>query len=147
MTLKEATLRSLEDINGITDYLAVLNHINDKNHYDFGIAKTPGSTISVVLGDFIRKGDTRVKRIKQDGGTYSYYLTKNEQKIGIEILSGGTEIIIPKPIKISKSKTYEERDLHKLSSSYLKIQILTPRQFFTNNLTEKTTTKFGHIQI
>jgi hypothetical protein len=83
------------------------------------VAKTPGSTISAVLGDFIRNGDTRVKRIKQDGGTYSYYLTKNEQNIGIEILSGDTKLKV-KPVKIIKIKTYEERDLHKLLSSYLK---------------------------
>ncbi|MEI9957854.1 MAG: hypothetical protein WDM90_16490 [Ferruginibacter sp.] len=36
MTLKEAVLKSLEDINDITNYLAVLNHIIDKNYYDFG---------------------------------------------------------------------------------------------------------------
>lgn len=120
MTLKEAVLKSLEDINDITNYLAVLNHIVDKNYYDFGGAKTPSSTISAILGDFIRNGDTRVKRIKQNGGIYSYYLTKNEQNIGIEILSGDTENQSVKPIKINKSKTYDERDLHKLLSSYLK---------------------------
>ena len=120
MTLKEAVLKSLEDINNITNYLAVLNHIVDKNYYDFGGAKTPSSTISAILGDFIRNGDTRVKRIKQNGGTYSYYLTKNEQNIGIEILSGDTDNQSAKPIKINKSKTYDERDLHKLLSSYLK---------------------------
>lgn len=120
MTLKEAVLKSLEDINDITNYLAVLNHIVDKNYYDFGVAKTPGSTISAVLGAFIRNGDTRVKRIKQGGGTYSYYLTKNEQNISIEILSGEIETEILKPAKINKSKTYDERDLHKLLSSYLK---------------------------
>lgn len=120
MTLKEAVLKSLEDINDITNYLAVYNHIVDKNYYDFGGAKTPGSTISAALGDFIRNGDTRVKRIKQDGGTYSYYLTKNEQNISIDILSGTTENNITKVAKGDKSKTYDERDLHKLLSSYLK---------------------------
>lgn len=120
MTLKESVLKSLEDINGITNYLAVLNHIIDKNYYDFGGAKTPGSTVSAILGDFIRNGDTRVKRIKQDGGTYSYYLTKNEQNIGIDILSGDTDTLIPLLIKSTKARTYEERDLHKLLSSYLK---------------------------
>lgn len=118
MTLKEAVIKSLEDINDITNYLVVLNHINENNYYDFGNAKTPGSTISAVLGSFIRDGDTRVKRIKQAGGNYSYYLTKNEQNIGIEILSGETETISTKQTKINKS--YEERDLHKLLSSYLK---------------------------
>jgi hypothetical protein len=47
-------------------------------------------------------------------------LTKNEQNIGIEILSGDNETQIAKPTKINKLKTYEERDLHKLLSSYLK---------------------------
>jgi hypothetical protein len=120
MTLKEAVLKSLEDLNSITNYLAVLNHIIEKSYYDFGGAKTPGSTVSAVLGDLIRNGDTRVKRIKQDGSTYSYYLTKNEQNIEIEILSGDTENHLTKPIKGNKSKTYDERDLHKLLSSYLK---------------------------
>ena len=120
MTLKEAVLKSLEDINDITNYLAVLNHINEKNYYDFGAAKTPGSTISAVLGDFIRNGDTRVKRIKQNGATYSYYLTKNEYNIGIEVLSGDTVIPSIKSSKSNRIKTYEERDLHKLLSSYLK---------------------------
>jgi len=70
MTLKEAVLKSLEDMNNITHYLAVLSHINDKNFYHFGGAKTPGSTVSAALCDYIRNGDSRV----QDGGTY-YYLT------------------------------------------------------------------------
>ncbi|MBC8151748.1 MAG: hypothetical protein H7Z72_02450 [Bacteroidetes bacterium] len=120
MTLKEAVLKSLEDVNEITNYLTVLNHIVDKNYYDFGNGKTPGSTISAVLGDFIRNGDTRVKRIKQDGGTYSYYLTKNEQNISIEILNGTSETLVPKIVRVDKNKTYDERDLHKLLSSYLK---------------------------
>jgi hypothetical protein len=76
----------------LTNYLAVLNHINEKNYYDFGLQKHQLRQFQLYLGDFIRNGDTRVKRIKQDGGTYSYYLTKNEQNIGIEILSGDTEI-------------------------------------------------------
>lgn len=125
MTLKEAVLLSLSDINEITNYLAVQNKIVEKNYYDFGQARTPGATISAVLGDFIRNGDTRVKRIKQDNGTYWYYLTKNEENIGIEVLSGSTsissaEITKTKVTKSEKQKTYDERDLHKLLSSYLK---------------------------
>ncbi|GAB2568168.1 hypothetical protein [Spirosoma areae] len=120
MTLKEAVLKCLEDINDITNYLAVYNKIIEKNYYDFGSAKTPGSTISAVLGDFIRNGDSRVKRLKQEGGTYSYYLTKNEQNIGIDILSGVVETPIIPIVKVDKLRTYDERDLHKLLSSYLK---------------------------
>lgn len=130
MTLKEAVLKSLEDINDITNYLAVLNHIVAKNYYDFGGSKTPGSTISAVLGDFIRNGDTRIKRIKQDGGTYSYYLTINEQNIPIEILSGSTEKAITKVVKVDKNKTYDERDLHKHLSSYLKNTAIYSKTIF-----------------
>jgi uncharacterized protein len=120
MTLKEAVIKSLEDIGGLTNYSEVLNHIVGQKYFDFGAGKTPGSTVSASLGDFIRNGDTRVKRIKQDGGTYSYYLTKNEQNIGIDILSGATETEVAKVAKVDKIKTYDERDLHKLLSSYLK---------------------------
>ena len=121
MTIKEAILKSLDDINALTNYMEVYNNIVDKKYYDFGSAKTPAQTISALLGDFIRTGDTRVKRIKQDGATYSYYLTKNEQNISIEVLSGSTKSnTTTKVIKVDKAKTFDERDLHKLLSSYLK---------------------------
>lgn len=120
MTIKEAILKSLDEINDLTTYMDIYNHIVKNNYYDFGTAKTPASTISALLGDFIRNGDTRVKRIKQEGGTYSYYLTRNEQNIGIDILSGVTETQTAKVTKVDKAKTFDERDLHKLLSSYLK---------------------------
>ena len=120
MTIKEAILKSLDEINDLTTYMDIYNHIVKNNYYEFGTAKTPASTISALLGDFIRNGDTRVKRIKQEGGTYSYYLTKNEQNISIEVLSGATETHTTKVTKIDKTKTFDERDLHKLLSSYLK---------------------------
>ena len=119
MTIKESILKSLDEINALTTYIDIYNHIVKNNYYDFGTAKTPASTISALLGDFIRNGDTRVKRIKQDGGSYLYYLTKNEQNIGIEILSGEAETKIMKVVKADKIKSFEERDLHKLLSSYL----------------------------
>jgi len=120
MTIKEAILKSLDEINNLATYMDVYNHIVKNNYYDFGTAKTPASTISALLGEFIRNGDTRVKRIKQEGGTYSYYLTKNEQNIEIEILSSATETKSEKVTKVDKAKTFDERDLHKLLSSYLK---------------------------
>lgn len=120
MTIKEAILKSLGEINALTNYMEIYNHIVKNNYYEFIVGKTPASTVSALLGDFNRNGDTRVKRIKQEGGTYSYYLTKNEQKIDVEILNGDTEVLTVEPVKTHKSKTYEERDLHKLLSSYLK---------------------------
>ena len=120
MTLKEAVLRSLEELNKPSIYMDIYNHIDENKYFDFGNSKTPFLSVSGVLTDFIQKNDTRVKRIKSEGRTYSYYLTKNEQNIGIEILSGDIETQIAKQTKINKSKTYDERDLHKLLSSYLK---------------------------
>ena len=119
MTIKEAILKSLDEINGVTNYLEICNHIITNKYIDFGTAKTPESTVSALLGDFIRTGDTRVKRIKELG-KYSYYLTKNEENIGIDILINTLEKDIEKPLKIGKTKTFEERDLHRLLSSYLK---------------------------
>ncbi len=120
MTVKEAILKSLEDINRTTNYLEVCNHIIENKYIDFGTAKTPEATVSALLGDFIRYGDSRVKRIKETGGKYSYYLTKNEENISIDILINTLEKDVEEPKKTGKVKTYEERDLHKLLSSYLK---------------------------
>lgn len=120
MTLKEAVLKSLEEISKPSIYLDIFNHIVKKKYFDFGKSKTPFLSVSGVLTDFIQRNDTRVKRIKSEDKTYLYYLAKNEQNIGIDILSGDTETQIVKPIKTTKTKTYVERDLHKLLSSYLK---------------------------
>ena len=118
MTMKEAVIKSLNDINGLTNYKEVFDHIVTKDYYDFGAAKTPTRSIAACLGDFIRDGDARVKRIKRDGHKYFYYLTKNEQNIDAKILAGSEEDdSIPKK---ETSKTYAERDLHILLSSYLK---------------------------
>jgi uncharacterized protein len=115
MTVKESTIKSLEDIKGLANYLEIYNHIVQQGYYNFGNAKTPAQTVSAQLGDFIRNGDSRVKRIKQENGSYSYYLTKHEQEIDLEVLAGIPDNTIEK-----YRKTYLERDLHKLLSSYLK---------------------------
>jgi len=119
MTIKEAILKSLDDFRGLTNYLEVSKHIIESKYYDFGPAKTPYATVSALLGDFIRNGDSRVKRIKQDSGTYSYYLSKYEQNIEIEVLSG-LATTTTATAKNVNTTMYIERDLHKLLSSYLK---------------------------
>jgi len=117
MTIKEAILKSLDEINTLTNYFEIYEHIIKNGYYDFGSAKTPASTVSALLGDFIRSGDTRVKRIKRKDA-YFYYLARNEQHIGEDVLSGDKETTNTNRQK--KIKTYEERDLHKLLCSYLK---------------------------
>jgi hypothetical protein len=120
MTLKEAVLKTLGELDKPTIFNDLYKVIVAKNYYDFGVSKTPALSVSGVLTGFIQKGDTRVKRMKQENGTYAYYLTKNEQNIGIEVLTGISETKTAKVTKVDKIKTYEERDLHKLLSSYLK---------------------------
>ncbi len=119
MTIKEATLKSLDEIRDLTDYQGVYEHIVKNNYYDFGASKTPASTISACLGDFIRNGDTRVRRIKTKSSSYIYYLTKNELEIGVDLLYDESEIESA-PNRKSKPKSYKERSLHTLLSSYLK---------------------------
>ena len=54
-------------------------------------------------------------------GSYSYYLTKNEADIDIEILSGEIELETTfTKTEMINAKSYWERDLHILLSSYLK---------------------------
>jgi hypothetical protein len=136
MTLKEAVIKSLDDIGGLTNYSEVLNHIIAKKYFDFGSGKTPGSTVSASLGDFIRNGDTRVKRIKREGGTFSYYLTKNEHNIGIDVLTGVTESVTATETqdatvkKNDKTKTFDERDLHKLLATFLKTHGIDSKTIF-----------------
>ncbi|OAV70143.1 hypothetical protein Barb6XT_00073 [Bacteroidales bacterium Barb6XT] len=76
------------------------------------------------MGNFIRNGDTRVKRKKESNGVYFYYLAIKEQELGIDVFLG-EETETTEVKKISKAdkntkQTYGERDLHKLLSTYLK---------------------------
>jgi uncharacterized protein len=118
MTIKEAIIKSLDEIKSLANSVEICNHILKKNYYEFQ-GKTPAATVSAQLGEFIRNGDVRVKRLKQKGGLYAYYLTKDEELIGAENVE--EEIEDSNNIgKKNKSKIYDERDLHKLLSSYLK---------------------------
>lgn len=78
MTIKEAIIKSLEDLDRLANSIEICDHILANSYYEFA-GKTPPATVSAQLGDFIRNGDTRVKRIKQNNGTYSYYLTKTNK--------------------------------------------------------------------
>ena len=114
MTIKEAILKSLEDLKQPSNHKDVFKNILDCRYYDFKTAKTPEATVSALLGDFIRKNDSRVRRIKASNGAYFYYLSKNEQELFSKPIDESSK-------KENKAKkTYQERDLHKLLSSYLK---------------------------
>jgi len=127
MSLKEAILKSLEDIGEITNYSEVYKHIVKKNYYDFGDSKHSTNNVSASLGNFVKTGDTRVKRISMPGGNYSYYLTKNEDAVSVESF---TSEVDSEPKKIEKARTYEERDLHVLLSTYLKSSDIYSKTIF-----------------
>ena len=114
MTIKEAILKSLEDLQKPSNHKDIFKNILLNKYYNFKTAKTPEATISALLGDFIRKNDTRVKRNKTKNGTYLYYLSRIEQNISIDNFD---ELINEES---ETKKNYQERDLHKLLSSYLK---------------------------
>lgn len=118
MTIKEAILKSLEDLQKPSTHNDVYENIIKNSYRDFGDAKTPRDTISAQLGSFIRNNDTRVKRVKANSNYYLYYLAKFEQSIKIDYFNESANEDLKKATKIKK--IYQERDLHKLLSSYLK---------------------------
>ncbi len=128
MTIKEAIIKSLDDIQQLANYTEIYDHIVKSKYYDFGSAKTPSATVSALLGNFIRDGDTRVKRIKGEGRTFLYYLAKNEDNIGTDVLTGITES--RNVVSTKEDKSYKERDLHKLLSTFLKSHNIDSKTIF-----------------
>ncbi|MFC5684195.1 HTH domain-containing protein [Flavobacterium sp. MAHUQ-51] len=127
MTIKEALITVLDNYNGTLTYLEVLDKINEKKYIDWTNAKTPADTVSAQLGRFIRHNDTRIKRIKGKKG-YEYYSSKYEKQINVShILNSDSSI---QNIQIKTSKTYQERHLHKLLSSYLNSQNIYCKTIF-----------------
>ncbi len=127
MTIKEAILKSLDDLKEPSSHKMVYQHIVKNQYYDFKKGKTPEATISALLGDFIRANDTRVKRIKQSGGIYLYYLSKYEQEIDID---GFQQTEAKQNGNKKNGSGFFERDLHKLLSSYLKNQNIYSKTIF-----------------
>ncbi|NQY11912.1 MAG: hypothetical protein HRT71_20645 [Flavobacteriales bacterium] len=125
MTVKEAIIKVLEDNKSTFTYLEVHDLINENNYIDWSNAKTPTDTTGAQLGDFIRKNDSRVKRINGKRG-FEYYLSKYENELNLSE-------IVEKAVdsgKKDKSISYQERDLHKLLSSYLKSQEIFSKTIF-----------------
>lgn len=116
MTIKEAIINTLTDLKEPSNSRQVCDHMITYNYHTFD-GKTPAATVSSQLREFIRKEDSRVKRIKASGGTYLYYLAKMESELDLEAFQA--------PTPSSGADTlpgFHERDLHPLLSSYLKNQ-------------------------
>lgn len=114
MTVKEAILESLEKLNKQSTYQEVTDYIKNNELY-MSDGKTLEATVSALLGDFIRKNDTRIGRLKE-GRTYFYYLTKNHLENNINLLN------LEQKIDKKTKNDFYERDLHPLFVSYLKSQ-------------------------
>jgi hypothetical protein len=63
MTIKEAILKSLEDLRKLATHNDIYEHIIKSKYYQFN-GDAPKNQVSSRLGSFIRKNDQRVKRIK-----------------------------------------------------------------------------------
>jgi uncharacterized protein len=117
MIVPEAIIKTLEDLVKPVNSIEVTKHILENKYYDFS-GRTPESTISAQLGDFVRKGDSRVKRYRGKGGLYYYYLTKHEDQTETSVLTESIETASGKAAS-PQGKKFIERDLHMLLSSYL----------------------------
>lgn len=118
MTIKDAILKSLEDLVNPSTSQAVYSNITKRGYYKWDVGKTPERTISSQLGTFITKGDSRVKRIKGKGKSYLYYLARFEHDIDIIEPEDKSNNLSSKTSYAKSS--FNERDLHKLLSSYLR---------------------------
>lgn len=125
MTIKEAILKSLSDLPQGGTIKEVYLNIIDKQYYSFTNGKTPENTINAKLGDFIRKGDSRVKRFKNKENVYCYYLAQNEP-----IIENVQETESLNKKSSSYKYSYMERDLHILLTSFLKSQNIYAKTIF-----------------
>jgi hypothetical protein len=130
MTIKDAILKSLEELVEPKSAKEITEHIFRNKYYDFGDAKTPADTIQSRCGDFIREGDSRVRRTKKNG-IYLYYLAKYESAIRLfDDFEEFSNEPAKKNTKIEKERVFAERDLHKLLSSFLKSKDIYTKTIF-----------------
>ena len=109
MTIKEAILQTLDDLQKPSTPKEIYGNIINFND------KYEQKQISDAVWNLAKK-DNRVKRIKGNGNYYLYYLSKYEQDINFDNNANQDD----KTQKTKIQHSYNERDLHKLLSSYLK---------------------------
>ena len=145
-TLKEAILKVLDDKKEPVTVTDIYHLIVAGKYYDFTSTQKPEMIIHVQAGRFIRRGDTRVKRIKKDGSRYFYYLTKYEQTINLEQFS--TDVPSSSTLKTFSKNEFRERDLHKLFCTYLKsLNIYSKTIFHEKSTKDDETQKWTHPDI
>lgn len=109
MTNKEAILKLLKENKKALKKKEIFEKMKAQN-----LTNSPQHSISAMLGDFIRKGDKRVKRF---GKPYKYYWAEYDLQEEIEEIIENSE---SENQNANQPQNYKERDLHPLLSSYLK---------------------------
>jgi hypothetical protein len=138
MILKEAILKTMSELKRSATSNEIGNYLIEKKYW-VPTGTTPFSTISAILSTFVLKGDSRVKRVKEDN-VYLYYLTKNEQ-----YMFQKSTIEKPTDKKVAKEITYTERDLHILLSTYLNsVTIFSKTIFHEKSNGKDETQKWTH---
>ena len=128
MKIKEAVLKTLEELKTSSTHNDVYEHIVINNYHEFENEESGKGSVSSVLGDFIREGDIRVNRVKGEGNFYFYFLNKYSKKeMAKHTLFGDSlfEDII--------SGKYLERDLHPFLATYLHNKKDFPKTIFHEN--------------
>lgn len=117
MTIKEAILKILSETPKAYLPNEICDLIIERKLRNFGDAKTPKATVSALCWDFIKRNDSRVKRIKFDEGPYLYYHAKYEAQVLAEsnAAQSGKTTSGKKPPK----PAWNERSLHTLLCAFL----------------------------
>jgi len=146
ITIKEAILKVLDEKKEPITITEIYNIIIANKYYDFSNISAPERVLHSQAGDFIRRGDTRVKRIKKDSSKYLYYLTKYESTIDVDTFFKDTPDSLT--AKVLPKKDFTERDLHKLFCTYLKsINIYSKTIFHEKSTKYDETQKWTHPDI
>lgn len=116
MTVKEAVLKILSETPKAFLPSDICDLIIERKLRDFGDAKTPRATVSAQCWDFVKRNDSRVKRIKFDEGPYLYYHAKYEAQVLAESNTAQSGKTVPKK---KAPKPWSERSLHTLLCAFL----------------------------
>lgn len=123
MTIKDAILKTLNDLKSTLDYKDILSHIQTNNYYDFENDINAKGTIASVLTDLIQDGDPRVQRMK---GEHTYlYFSPAHKDIALKNTLFGASLF-----ENLHTGTYYERDLHPFISTYLLNNNHIPKTIF-----------------
>lgn len=127
MTQKEVVLMGLEELGVPSNFREFYDYINKKEYFECDRdSLTPYFTVSGIFLAFIKTGDIRVRRFKNNPNEnyFLYYLYKNEEDIENKVEEKGINDSSVSESKNNKGSNsgnleYKERDIHMLLNTYL----------------------------